>query len=212
MEVKPVITDYEALSDRSDEIDLRKENSLARETILNLKATIRDKNLVALTAPQIGVKKRIGCINFNGDIRTFCNPVLTDVKGLQLNREKCPSIPDKTYLRFRHSEVTFWYQDPLGKANSIKLNGLAAMAMQYVVDMLDGLLISDVGLELDENWDKLTEEEKNQVVSMYIESLDLKEKQVKKEVEEDPDTKKISDAIDFMKSVQSGETVLSTED
>ena len=38
--------------------------------------------------------------------------------------------------------------------------------------------------------------------------IDLKEKEVKTEIEKDEDLKQLSDAIDFMESVQKGETVL----
>ena len=83
MAVKTVITDYNAYNDRADEIDLRKEAKLAQSTIIDLKQTIQKNNYVCLAAPHIGVNKRILCINFNGDIRTFCNPVLTSAKGLE---------------------------------------------------------------------------------------------------------------------------------
>lgn len=208
MAVKTVLTDYKALSDRADEVDIRKENTLVRETVLDLKSTIKHNNYVALAAPQIGVKKRILCINFNGDIRTFCNPVVTHVEGFTINKERCPSIPGKEFIRFRNTSVEVVYQDPLGKVNSVKLQGLAAMVLQYAVDILDGLLISDVGLEIDEQWDKASEDERNEVLDAYFESLDVKRKNVKTELENDPDTKKISDAIDFIESVKKGETQL----
>ncbi len=208
MAIKNVITDYNALSDRAEEVDIRKENSLVRETVLDLKSTIKHNDYVALAAPQIGVRKRILCINFKGDIRTFCNPVVTHLEGFTLNKETCPSIPGKRFIRFRNTSITVIYQDPLGKVNSVKLDGLAAMVMQYAIDILDGLLISDVGLEIDDAWENATEAERNEVLAAYMESLDIQMKQMKKEVEADPDMKKISDAIDFMDSVSKGETKL----
>jgi hypothetical protein len=47
---------------------------------------------------------------------------------------------------------------------------------------------------------------------MYLESLDIKRKELEKEIEEDPELKQVSDAIDFLESVQKGETVASIED
>ena len=212
MAIKNVVTDYALLSDRADEIDIRKENGLVRETVLDLKATIKHNDYVALAAPQIGVNKRILCINFKGDIRTFCNPVITNLEGFTLNKETCPSIPGKRYIRFRNTSITVMYQDPLGKVNSVKLEGLAAMVMQYAIDILDGLLISDVGLEIGDEWEEASEDERSEVLAAYLESLDIQMKQMKKEVEADPDMKKISDAIDFMESVKRGETILDTGD
>ena len=169
MAIKNVITDYNALSDRAEEVDIRKENSLVRETVLDLKSTIKHNDYVALAAPQIGVRKRILCINFKGDIRTFCNPVVTHLEGFTLNKETCPSIPGKRFIRFRNTSITVIYQDPLGKVNSVKLDGLAAMVMQYAIDILDGLLISDVGLEIDDAWENATEAERNEVLAAYME-------------------------------------------
>ena len=41
MAIKTVITDYDQLSEISEEIDLRKENNIAREAILDLKHTMQ---------------------------------------------------------------------------------------------------------------------------------------------------------------------------
>ena len=208
MAVKTVITDYNAYNDRADEIDLRKEGKLAQSTIIDLKQTIQKNNYVCLAAPHIGVNKRILCINFNGDIRTFCNPVMTSAKGLELSRESCPALEGKEYIRPRQNDIIVIYQNPMGKVESRSFKGLSAKVMQYGIDILDGLLLSDVGLELDENWDKASEEERAEVISWYLKSFDLKEKEVKTEIEKDEDLKQLSDAIDFMESVQKGETVL----
>lgn len=208
MAIKTVITDYDVLSEISEEIDLRKENNLARETTLDLKHTMQKNEYAVLAAPQIGVKKRIFCINFNGDIRTFCNPMYKNVGRLVLNREKCPSIPGKEYFRFRHDDVELVYQTPMGKIECRKFTGMAAYVVQYAVDMLDGLLISDVGLEILDGWEELSEADKNSVIDDYIQSLDLTRKEVKKEINENKELKQLSDAIDFIESVKKGETHL----
>ena len=208
MAIKPVITDYSVLSERSDEVDTRKENAIVREATLNLKHTMQEHDYAVLAAPQIGIQKRIFCVNFKGDIRTFCNPIYKDAGKLVLSREKCPSIPDKEYMRFRHADVELIYQTPTGKMECRKFTGLAAYVVQYAMDMLDGLLLSDVGLEILDGWDELSEADKDSVISDYIQSLDLTRAEVKKEIEEDKDLKKLSDAIDFMESVQRGETKL----
>lgn len=206
MAIKTVITDYEAYDDRAEEIDLRKESKLAQETILDLKHTMQKNNYVCLAAPHIGVNKRIVCINFKGQIRTFINPLTGSVKGFELSRESCPAIPGKQFIRPRHNDIHVMYQTPLGKVESVSFKGMAAKVMQYGIDILDGLLLSDVGLELDDNWDKATQEERDAVIDMYLESLDLQRKQIKVEIENDPESKQLMDAIAFMESVERGET------
>lgn len=207
--MKEIITDVEKLSDRCEEIDTKKENALMREIILELKDTLRNTpNAVGLAAPQIGYNKRIFVINFSGDLRSFVNPIITQVKGLTLSREGCLSIPGKEYIRPRHNDINVIYQTPLGKAESRRLIGRAAEVFQHELDHLDGLLLSDVGLEIDENFDKATEDERAEVIKAYMESLDLKQKEVEKRIEEDEELKKTSDAIDFMEKLQKGEVQL----
>lgn len=205
--IKEIVTDYEALSERCNEFDSIKENKDLQNIVLCLKNTIRaNEGMLGLSANQIGFNKRIMCLNFNGDIRTFINPILTNVEGFELSREKCSSIPDKTFIRTRHSKVNVTFQTPLGKIESVELIGVAAKIMQHHIDHLDGLLLSDVSLEVDEMFDNATQEEREEVINMYLDSLDLAKKQIDKEIEEDPEYKQMSDAIKFIQSVESGET------
>lgn len=207
--VKEIITDLEKLSDRCDEIDVRKENQLMRDIILDLKQTLRENPTgVGLAANQIGYDKRIFVINFNGDIRTFINPVISQVKGFTLNRESCLSLPGKSFIRPRHNEIMVIYQTPLGKTESRKIVGLAAYVFQHELDHLDGLTLADIGLEVGEDFDKASEEEKNELINAYLDSLDIKQKQLEKEIEEDKDLKQTSDAIKFMEALQKGEVQL----
>ena len=206
--IKEIITDIDEISGRSEEIDIRTEAKLMRETILIMKDAIREKNLKGLSAPQIGVFKRIIVLNFNGDMRSFINPILTEQEGFDLVRETCSSIPGKTFIRPRSTTVTAMYQTPLGKIESRKFVGLAATVFQHELDHLDGLPLSEIGLEIDEEFDKASEDEKAELIKAYLESLDIKEKEVKKEIEEDETLKKTMDAIDFLEKVQKGEVKL----
>lgn len=202
-----IITDYDKLSERCDEFDLTKKNNEAQEIIVKLKQIIRsDETIAGLSAIQIGCNKRIICINFNGDIRTFINPIIEKAEGLELSRESCHSIPGKEYIRIRQNKITVTYQTPLAKIETVELAGMAARVMQHHIDHLDGLLISDVGLEIDEDWDKATDEERQEVIDYYIDSLDLKSKELSKEIAEDKDATQLSNAIKFMNSVREGKT------
>ena len=207
--VKEIITDYEKLSERCKEIELTKSNKDVQKIVLHLKNTIRaNEGMLGLSANQIGFNSRILCLNFNGDIRTFVNPIITNAAGFELSREKCHSIPDKEFIRTRHSKVGITYQTPLGKIESVELVGIAAQIFQHHLDHLDGLLLSDVSLEIDEEFDKATEEERQEVIEMYLDSLDLTRKQIEKEIEEDPEASQLADAVRFIQSVQKGETEL----
>ena len=204
--VKEIVTDYEALSVRSDEIDVRKDGEKLRSIILGIKDTIRSNNLLSLSAVQIGEAYRVLCMKFDkNDLKTFVNPIITEVKGFELSREICSSIPGKEYIRPRHSQVTVTYQTPLGKIESRKFMGLAARVMQHELDHLDGLLLSDIGMELSEDWDTATDDERAEVIKLYLDSLDIKAAEINSEIKSDPELAELSDAIDFIDKVKTGE-------
>lgn len=210
MDCKEILTidvAEEKLSDRCDEIDLRKNNKLAREIITELKKVMRKNNLTSLSAPAIGYNKRIFCIDFKDqEIKSFVNPVIANAKGLQLSRETCTSIPGKTFVRPRNNEIEVMFQNPMSKPISRKLIGLAAVVFQHEMDHLDGLLLSDVGLEIDDDFDKASEEERQEVIEAYLDSLDLRQKEIQQEIKEDKELNEINSAIDFMTSVYKGDT------
>lgn len=209
--MKEIITDVNELAVRSDEIDTRKEGNLVRAINVELKEVIRANNLVGLSAIQIGYDKRLFCINFNGDVRCFVNPIITQRKGFQLARETTESLPGKTYIRPRNNDIKVMYQTPLGKTESRELVGLAAIVFQRQLDYLDGLLLCDVGLEIDSDFDEATDEEREQLISAYLDSIDVKRKQIEEEINTDKDLKQLNDAITFIENVQKGEVEFTTE-
>lgn len=207
--VKAVVTDYDILSERCDEIDLTKKNKNIQNTVLQLKNTIKaNPGMLGLSANQIGSYDRVLVLNFNGNLRSFVNPIITRVDGFELSRETCHSIPGKTFIRMRNSRVWVTYQTPLGKIESVELNGVAAKMMQHHIDHLDGLLLSDVSLEVDEAFDNATEEERAEVLKYYLESLDLCADELTNDVNSTDEGKQLADAIRFIESVKKGETIV----
>jgi len=201
----------EKLLSRADEINTTEDGNLQREITSALKKTIEKENITALSANAIGYDKRIFCIKFDEEIKTFINPVIVKAKGLQLSREKCTSIPGKEFIVPRNTDLSVMYQRPMGKIESRQIVGLAAFIFQHELQHLDGVLLSDFALEIDEDWDKATDEEREEVIKYYLDSLDIKAKELDKEIQEDLELKKVSDAIDFMTSVYKGETKLVRE-
>ena len=206
---KDIITDVDKLSEWSVEIDTRKEGKELQEIILALKATMRKNNLVSLAAPQIGYFRRVFCIKFgDNNYRTFVNPMIENNTGFMFNRETCSCIKDKNFIIPRFSNIKAFFTTPLGKVESVKLHGVAATVFQHCIDHLNGMLISDIGLEIDEMFDAATEEERAEVLKMYAESLDIRQKQLDQMIQEDKELKQIDDAAKFITSVKSGETIL----
>lgn len=205
--VSQVETDYDKLSERSDEVVFKGNWNEISDIILKLKNTIRaNEGMVGLSAPQIGFNKRIICINFNGDIRALINPLITDREGITATIENCHSIPGKEFLITRNNKVSVTYTTPTGKIESTQLVGLAAFILQHQISHLDGILLSDYGLEIDQDFHEASEDDKNAIVQMYLESLDIKKQEIDLSIEDDDDAKQLSDAIKFIQSVDSGET------
>ena len=143
--VKPIITDLVELDKlgRAEEIDPCKENKLMREIISNVKRTMRKNNLVSLSAPAIGYNKRIFCIDFSDkEIKTFINPLVTNLSGMELTREVCSSIPGKEFIRPRNSTIDIIYTTPQGMIKSNSFKGLAASVIQHEIDHLDGITLA----------------------------------------------------------------------
>ena len=206
------IKDYDKFDDRCDEINPKKQNAEMRETILAIKEVMEAKKLSALAAPQIGYRNRIVCLKF-GDKQpiTYVNPFITKVNGFTLSKESDISIPNKTFIVPRNVELEVQYCTPLGQWMTQKMTGMTAFVMQRMINMLDGLLISDIGLEIDEEWDKATDEERAEVIKAYCESLDITMKDVQKDIEDSDGTlKKVYSAIKFTEGVNSGKVKLET--
>lgn len=205
-EIKEIITDEALLNDRADEVDTTNEMKDARKIISELKSTIRAKNLTSLSAPAIGYGKRIFCINFSdSEIKTFINPIRSDSGGIVLSEETSPCIPGKRFIIPRNNKISVMYTRPTGQIESREISGAAAAVFQQELDLLDGVLLSNMGLEIDELWDNATQEEREEVINAYLDSLDMMEKQIDKEIQNDEDLKRVADAIDFMTKAEKGE-------
>jgi len=209
--VKSIITDLAKLDEqgRAEEIDIKKENKEMREIITFIKRTMRKNNLVSLSAPAIGYNKRIFCVDFSDkEIKTFINPLVTNLSGLELTREVCSSIPGKEFIRPRHSTIDIIYTNPQGIIKSNQFKGLAATIIQHELDHLDGITLADIGLEIESDFDEGTEEEKFEIINMYLDSLDLAREDLIKDFQKDENLKKEYEADKFMEMLGQGKIKL----
>lgn len=204
---KEIITDLSELDKlgRSEEVSLSEDNKLIREITANIKRTMRKNNLVSLSAPAIGYNKRIFCIDFSDqEIKTFINPLVTRSEGIELTREVCSSIPGKEFIRPRNSLIEVIYQTPLGKIKSRIFKGLAAHVIQHEMDHLDGITLSDIGLEIEDDFNSATEEEQFEIINMYLDSLDLTKNELEKDFTKDENLRKEYEADKFMEMLAQG--------
>lgn len=209
--VKSIITDLVELDKlgRAEEIDPRKENKLMREIISNVKRTMRKNNLVSLSAPAIGYNKRIFCIDFSDkEIKTFINPLVTNLSGMELTREVCSSIPGKEFIRPRNSTIDIIYTTPQGMIKSNSFKGLAASVIQHEIDHLDGITLADIGLEIEDDFNTATDEEKFEIINMYLDSLDMTREDLIKDFQQDENLRQEYEADKFMEMLGQGKIKL----
>lgn len=207
-----IITNLEELIDvgRCQEVDLEKESKEAREIIKNIKRILRkNDSVVALSAPALGFNKRIFCVDYaDNEIKTYINPVIMHAEGIQLSREVCSSLPGKEYIRPRNSEIDVIFQRPTGEISTQRFKGVAACTIQHEIDHLDGITLDDIGLEIDADFDEATEEEKQEIIDMYLDSLDIKRTSVKEDIANDPELNLISERLRFTEALARGDIKL----
>lgn len=205
---KTILTDLSDLK-RSDETILADEESL-NQTIKWIKDILYAKtDLVALSAPQININKRLFCIKFsNGDIRTFINPMIAKGEGMHFSRENNISLPNKEFILPRYEKINVCYQTPTGKIESNILESPVSDVFQQMTDLLDGITLETFGLPVLKGWDEATDEEREEVLKLYAQNLEEYKSSLQKEIEETPELKQLNDAIDFMAKVQTGEIQL----
>ena len=198
---------------RAEEIDTQKENKLVREIVSKIKRTMRKNNLTSLSAPAVGYNKRIFCVDYSdNEIKTYINPVVSLREGIHLSREVCSSIPDKEYIIPRNNVINIYYQRPNGEVKIQEFKGLASNVLQHEIDHLEGITLDDMGLEIDKDFDEATEEERLEIVNMYLDSLDIMLKDVKEDIENNEELKVISDRLKFTEAVVSGKVKLMKEE
>lgn len=155
--MEQIYSDFETLTKASvpvaflNEFDKVDEEVKAEtlDTIAKLKEILTNRtDIIALSAPQIGVHKRIFCIKFADDIKTFINPVIKKRSPEKfVNFEKW--IDFKTnFVVLRPTELEVVYFTDELKMEDNKLLGQAAATFIAQYNLLDGIapgkLVSDI--------------------------------------------------------------------
>ncbi len=198
---------------RSQEIDHEKNGKLIREITANIKRTMRKNNLISLSAPGIGYNKRIFCIDFSDkEIKSFINPVITNATGMQLVREQCSSIPGKEYVIPRNTVIDVIYETPTGQIKTKRLKDVVAFVFQHEIDHLNNVTLDIIGLEVDEDFDSATQEEREEIIDMYLDSLDLRQKYLEETINSDKELKIVSDRLKFIEALARGDIEFEKQD
>lgn len=166
------------------------------KTIRVMEDSLKASNLTYLTANQLGLDERIIMVKYeNDEIFTFINPLITDYsKELFMSREK-DLFDGKEYLMPRKKIIEVTFTNKKGMLKKIIYKEGAAALLQNLIELLEGVFVSDYGLEIIPEFDEASDEEKEEVIKAYIEALTIQQKDLNEQNKDNPFMKYINDSI-----------------
>ena len=209
--MEAIIYDADVLSIPSDPLTFLSESGAktdeGNEIISKIKEVMEaNPELFALSAPQIGINKRIFCLRFSDQIKTFINPIITKKKGLNIVVETCASMPGKEIVIGRPEEITVVYYNDEFKYEDNKLIGISASLFDQQAQILDGVLPSELGLVSDIEEDgKIEESDLEEIIPFYKETfLPSKLNCLTKSIDSDEEASKVFNQLKFTEGVING--------
>jgi peptide deformylase (EC 3.5.1.88) len=123
-------------------------NGNIQKLIDDMIETMYKANGVGLSAPQVGVSKRIIVVDTsprqeNQSLIVLINPEIINSEGEIISEEGCLSLPGFITRLQRKQKVFVKGLDKNGKEIEIEAEGLLARAFQHEIDHLEGILLID---------------------------------------------------------------------
>ena len=209
--MESIIFDVEKLSTPSEPLTFLSETGVhteeGKEIINKIKKVMEEHpDIIALSAPQIGINKRIFCLRFSDQIKTFINPIITKKNGLNIVIETCASMPGKEIVIGRPEEVTVVYYNDEFKYEDNKLIGVSASMFDQQAQLLDGVLPSELGLVSDVELDgKIEEADLAEIIPFYKDTfLPSRLNQLSIAIESDETVTKTFNQLKFTEGVING--------
>lgn len=208
MSKKAIVTDESKLLEFCGQVEPTSDH--AKEVVVDLTNKLKSrKDCLVLAAPQIGIQERVICIKYsNGEIIPYINPQLLYDRDFHLCRETDVCFGKQQFLNLRPDKSRIVYYDLDGERHETMFKETLAELFHRAMCYLNGITPKSFGLEIDDDYDKLSDEEKSKLHDLYVSTIKEAAETSMKEAESDPESKKTLDAIEFMKSVQKGETEL----
>ena len=170
------------LKNKSEEIDIENINKEILEIIEDLKSTLEYGTGLGISAPQIGINKRIIVVGAKKEnikyndaeeipIIPMINPTwkkLSDDTDIQF--EGCMSIPTIRGKVRRYKDIEITYFNENGEKTIKELHGFFARLVQHECDHLDGInfiekVVNDDGFATKENIEKYKLREKEYILN-----------------------------------------------
>lgn len=129
----------------SEKINPKEINSKKlKELCPDMAKTMKEKDGVGLSAPQIGQNIRLIAVNTKDGPVYMINPKIRRKSWKkEWGEEGCLSVPDVFGEVKRNYKITYVYLDKKGQIKKARAQGLMARVIQHEIDHLDGILFID---------------------------------------------------------------------
>lgn len=140
------------LEQKCEEVDIKNIDSQVLDIIEDLKSTLEFGTGFGISAPQIGVSKRIIVVGAKKEnikyndaeeipITAMINPVWKELtKETDIQFEGCMSVPSIRGKVERYKDIELIYYNENGEKIVKQLNGFFARLVQHECDHLDGIV------------------------------------------------------------------------
>lgn len=120
-----------------------------RKLMDDMLESMHQANGIGLSAPQVGVRKRVVVVDVARDDKEpaplcLANPEIVWASDEEAcNEEGCLSLPDHYAEVVRPARVRVRYLDHDGESREIEVEGMLGTCIQHEMDHLDGVLFVD---------------------------------------------------------------------
>lgn len=196
----------EKLRERTDEINVFDNRETIREVSDDMiEYLTRHPKFNALAAPMINRQIRMFAIRFADGIKFFINPIFTKQNDLHISIETNPCLDDRHFLVPRNDLVGVAYQDLLGTPGETDFTDTAGDLIQQMIQLLDGLWIDEIGMEVFDDFLSASDEDKQEVINLYLDSLKQRNTDINNEIEGNPELKEYKEGMDFLMAAARGD-------
>jgi len=150
MNLKLIDEMNKTLREKSTDWDFTLENP--SELVKEMTRIMFENNGIGLSAPQVGVNKRLFIMGNKDNLIVCINPKILNGEGSIRDTEGCLSFPDLWLHVNRYEKIQVTYQNILGEIIEKTLDGIMSRVFQHEYDHLDGICFdtrtSKLGLKL----------------------------------------------------------------
>ena len=133
---------------RQEAKPVRRVNKEVQSLLTEMAETMHGAEGIGLAAPQVGVSKRVVVADVGEGLIELVNPEILYREGVQTGYEGCLSVPGLVGEVERAEKIRVTGLDRRGHQIWINCEGLLARCLQHEIDHLDGILFTDLALNV----------------------------------------------------------------